>query len=193
MIRGVLVVVAATLLAGPAAAEPSKPSTSRPNEVADALTIPCDVLPASAVKIVPPPLDQYVTLVCTTSGQALKPIKAAWMFDQGALWPSAGKPSGPDKTDHYTRLEYKPLGADELAALRAELGKLNPASDALTRNILRFAVTTSWGAQKELYLLPPSEGAGPDARTLGMECIHSCRPIDRDPWFFTIVPDEPSQ
>jgi hypothetical protein len=178
------------LLAGPAATEPDKQSTPQPNEIVDALTIPCDVLPGSAIRVVPSPLDQYVTLVCTSSGQALKPIKAAWMFDQGALWPSAGKPSAPSKTDHYTALAYKPLGADELAALRAELAKLHPAPDVLTRSILRFAVNTSWGAQKELYLLPPPDAAGPDARTVGMECIHGCRPVDKDPWFFTIVPDK---
>ena len=81
-----------------------------------------------------------------------------------------------------------PLSPDELAALRAELGKLHPEPSVLTRSILRFAVTTSWGGHKEIYLLPPPDGAGADAHTLGMECIHRCRPIDKDPWFFTIQP-----
>jgi hypothetical protein len=24
-----------------------------------------------------------------------------------------------------------------------------------------------------------------------MECIHYCVPIDKDPWFFTVLPDKP--
>ena len=32
---------------------------------------------------------------------------------------------------------------------------------------------------------PPTDGV---SRTLGRECIHKCIPIDKDPWFFTIVP-----
>jgi hypothetical protein len=103
---------------------------------------------------------------------------------------SAANSEGPSESDHYTDLSYKPLGSAELTGLRAELAKLHPAPEVLTRNILRFALTTSWGAQKEIYLLPPPADAGPDSRTLGMECIHACRPIDRDPWFFTIVPDK---
>ncbi|HEX4739110.1 MAG TPA: hypothetical protein VH331_16280 [Allosphingosinicella sp.] len=156
---------------------------------ADPLTIPCDGLAPSAVRTVPPPLDRYVTLVCTRSGQALKPIDgSAWVFDQGPMWLSAANARGPSKDDHYTELSYKPLSRDEITALRAELAKRGPEPSVLRRDILRFAVTTSWGAHKEIYLLPPPVGAGADARTLGMECIHACRPIDKDPWFFTIVP-----
>jgi hypothetical protein len=160
-----------------------------PKADADALTIPCDGLAPSAIRTVPPPLDRYVTLVCTHAGQALKPVGgASWIFDQGAMWLGAANPKGPSQDDHYTALSYKPLSPDELAALRAELGKLHPDPSVLTRNILRFAVATSWGGHKEIYLLPAPEGAGAEARTLGMECIHACRPIDKDPWFFTIVP-----
>jgi len=104
------------------------------------------------------------------------------------MWLSAANPQGPSKNDHYTELSYKPLSPDELTALRAELAKLHPPAAVLTRSILRFAVTTSWGEHKEIYLLPAAPGAGADAHTLGMECIHGCRPIDKDPWFFTIVP-----
>jgi hypothetical protein len=156
------------------------------------VTVPCEGLAQSAVRVVPTPLDQYVTLVCTLSGQALKPVGGyTWIFDQGPMWLSAANPRGPSKDNSYTELSYKPLSPEELTALRAELAKLGPDPSALTRSILRFAVTTSWGARKEIYLLPPPSGAGADAHTLGMECIHACRPIDKDPWFFEIVPDRP--
>jgi hypothetical protein len=110
------------------------------------------------------------------------------MFEQGGMMLSAANSEGPSESDHYTELSYKPLAPKELARLRADLASLKPAPEVLTRSILRFAVTTSWGAKKEIYLLPPPDGAGSDARTLGMECIHACRPINKDPWFFSIEP-----
>jgi len=182
--------------AGPApdavAAQAASAAPSPAHADADPLAIPCDGLPPSAVRVVPPPLDHYVTLVCTRSGQALRPVSGySWVFDQGAIWLSATNPQAPSKGDSYTGLSYKPMSPDALAALRAELGKLRPDPSVLTRSILRFAVTTSWGEHKEIYLLPPPSGAGADARTVGMECIHACRPIDKDPWFFAIVPDGP--
>ncbi len=152
------------------------------------LTIPCNRIPGAAVRVVPAPLDQYVTLVCTRAGQALKPLNGdTWVFDQGATWLGAANPKGPSETDYYTQLSYRPLTSDEATALRSELAKLHPDPSVLTRTILRFSVRTSWGGQKEIYLLPPPPGAGGEAHTLGMECIHACRPIDKDPWFFTII------
>ncbi len=98
---------------------------------------------------------------------------------------SATNPKEPSKDDHYTALDFKPLSPAELASLRAELAKLQPNPEVLTRPILRFAVSTSSAGQKEIYLLEPVDGA---SHTLGMECIHRCRPIDKDPWFFVILP-----
>jgi len=178
------------IIMGAAAAGESLGQAAPTNAEAASLTIPC-ALPQDAVKAVPAPLDHYVTLVCTRGGQALKPVDGSnWVFDTGATWLSASNPKGPAQTDHYTELANKPLSQPELAALRSALSTLKPAPEVLTRNILRFAVTTSWGAHKEIYLLPPPDGAGADARTLGMECIHGCRPIDKDPWFFTIAPNK---
>jgi hypothetical protein len=174
---------------GVGATDPLGAATPGPDADAAALTIPCDGLPPSAVKVVPPPLDKYVTLVCTRSGQALRPVSGyAWIFDQGAMWLGAANPRGPSRNDHYAELSYKPLSPDELTALRAELGKLHPAPSVLERTILRFAVTTSSGEHKEIYLLPAPDGAGAETHTLGMECTDGCRPIDKDPWFFTIAP-----
>ncbi len=157
----------------------------RPNEPGP-LFVSCDSLPSTAVRAVPSPLDKYVTLVCTRSGQALKPLDGyQWFFDQGPMMLSATNPKAPSKDDHYTALDFEPLGPAELASLRVELAKLRPNPEVLTRPILRFAVATSYGENKEIYLLPPSDGA---AHVLGMECVHRCRPIESDPWFFTIVP-----
>jgi hypothetical protein len=157
----------------------------RPN-VPGPLFVPCDGLPSTAVRVVPSPLDKYVTIVCTRSGQALKPLDGyKWFFDQGPMMLSATNPNAPSKDDHYTALDFEPLGPGELASLRVELAKLKPNPEVLTRSILRFAVSTSYGEKKEIYLLTPSDGV---AHVLGMECVHSCRPIESDPWFFTIVP-----
>ncbi len=155
------------------------------------LIVSCDKLPAKAVRTVPSPLDQYVTLACTRSGQALRPVDGySWVFDRGAvMWPSATNPSSPSKDDYYKALAVKPLSSDEVASLRAELAKLHPETAVLRRPILRFSVSTSWGEEKEIYLLPPQDGAPKGTRTLGMECIHHCRPIETDPQFFVVVPD----
>jgi hypothetical protein len=45
--------------------------------------------------------------------------------------------------------------------------------------------------QKQLFLRGPPAGAPADAKVLGMECIHYCVPIDKDPWFFEVLPDAP--
>lgn len=184
--------LAAAHASGLLAAQPSGAPPPPANADADPLTIPCDGLPPSAVRVVPPPLDHYVTLVCTRAGQALRPVNGySWVFGQTETWLSATNPHGPSKADSYTELSYKPMSTDELAALRTGLATLHPDPSVLTRSVLRFAATTSWGARKEIYLLPPPDDASADAHTLGMECIHACRPIDKDPWFFVIVPDEP--
>jgi hypothetical protein len=178
---------------GSAAAQPAGAPTQqmtvlRPNTPGP-VVVSCDGLAPSAVKVVPAPLDRYAILICTRSGQAIGPLDGyAWMFEQGSMWLTSTNPKAPSKDDHYTEIAFKPLSPDELKSLRAELAKLNPNPDVLTRPILRFAVTTSWGAHKEVYLLPPPDGAAPDAHTLGMECLQGCRPITEDPWFFVIVP-----
>ena len=166
-----------------AAAQPFE--VLRPN-VPGPLFVSCDSLPSTAIRTLPSPLDQYVTLVCTRSGQALKPVDGyQWVFDQGPMMLSATNPKAPSKDDHYTALDFKPLSVNELASLRVELAKLQPNPEVLTRPVLRFAVATSSGENKEIYILPPTNGV---AHVLGMECVHGCRPIQSDPWFFTIVP-----
>jgi len=192
MNRSLHLAASAILLAlgSPAVAAPDT-VTYRSDAAPSPLTFPCANMPKSAVNSVPAPLDRYVKLVCTHGGQALEPLNGdSWMFEQGSMMLSAANEDGPAESDHYTELSYKPLSPQDLAGLRGELAKLKPAPEVLTRNILRFKVVTSWGARKEIYLLPPPEGAGPDVHTLGMECIHECRPIDKDPWFFTIVPSK---
>jgi hypothetical protein len=190
MFRAFSIAVAAVPLSAPAVAAPDT-VTYRAEPSSGPLTYPCANMPESAVTSVPAPLDRYVRLVCTHGGQALEPLNGdAWMFEQGSMMLSAANADGPAESDHYTELSYKPLSPAELTALQAELAKLQPSAEILTRDILRFAVTTSWGKHKEIYLLPPTAAAGPEAHTVGMECIEHCRPIDKDPWFFTIVPDK---
>lgn len=186
--RAVSIAIAAAALGSPAIAAPET-VTWRSDAPPGPLTFPCERMPQSAVKVVPAPLDRYVRLVCTAGGQALEPLNGdSWMFEQGSMMLSAANAEGPSEGDHYTELSYKPLSSAELTSLRGELAKLKPSAEVLKRDILRFAVTTSWGKHKEIYLLPPTAGAGADAQTVGMECIEHCRPIDKDPWFFTIMP-----
>lgn len=161
----------------------------RPGNATGPLYISCDTLPPAAVRVTPSPLDHYATLICTRSGQALKPLDGfAWMFDQGPEMLIATNPHNPSASDHYTALTYRPMASDEVASLRKELAKLDPDPAVLTRPILRFDLVTSWGSHKQIYLLPPPDDAPPDTRTLGMECSHECRPVETDPWFFSVVP-----
>jgi hypothetical protein len=188
--RAVWIAAAAAALASPVLAAPDT-VTWRPDAPPGPLTFPCANLPSDAIQVVPAPLDKYVRLICTHGGQALEPVNGdTWMFEQGSMMLSASNAEGPAESDHYTELTFKPMSSAERTSLRAELAKLKPAPEILTREILRFAVTTSWGKHKEIYLLPPTAAAGPDAQTVGMECIEHCRPIDKDPWFFTIVPSK---
>ena len=146
---------------------------------------------SKAVRTVPSPLDQYVTLACTRSGQALRPVDGyssgirsrrrhvaernqSVVAFQGRLLQGA-------------RGQAPQLGRGRFLAGRASQTARQTA--VLRRPILRFSVSTSWGEEKEIYLLPPQDGAPKGTRTLGMECIHHCRPIETDPQFFVVVPD----
>lgn len=165
------------------------PAMAAPDDHAQSLVIPCEGLPADAVTSVPAPFDQFVELICTRSGQALKPVDGyAWVFDVGATWLSATNPHGPSKTDHYTRLVVDPLRQAEVDRLRAELNKLTPNPTLARREFIRLDVETSWAARKQIYLVLREKDGPPDEHTLGMECIHNCVPIDKDPWYFSIEP-----
>lgn len=155
----------------------------------NALDIPCDGLPATAVKTVPAPFDTYLDLVCTKGGQAIKAKPGFRLqFEQGAFYLNAINPARPgdiSRTAHYTALTDSPLNADEARTLRADLHSIadNPMIDTAT--ILRLRIETSTEAKKQVYLLVPANGG----HVLGMECATDCQPITKDPWFFTIIPD----
>lgn len=150
----------------------------------------CSVLPASAVRAVPAPFDTYMDLVCTHAGQALRPKPGfQFLFREGPMYLTALNPATPQRmgpSEHFTALRVDPLSEAEAAALRADLHTImsNPVIDAST--IIRMREETSTGAIKQIYLLIPT-GPGP---VVGMECVHDCRPIRDDPWFFTIQPLE---
>jgi hypothetical protein len=155
----------------------------------DVLNLPCDGLPASAVRSVPAPFDAYLDLVCTKAGQAIK-AKPGFVFEfkEGRFYLNALNPDHPDQfslTTHYTALINAPLSEAEAAGLRADLHTIadNPVIDAST--ILRLRIDTSTGAKKQIYLLIPTNGG----TVLGMECVKDCKPIAEDPWFFAIEPD----
>ena len=148
------------------------------------LEIACDGLPPDAVRNVPAPLDRFVTLTCTRAGQALKPIGGAdWLFDIGATWLAAANPKGPSSTDHYRQIAFAPLSKAELAALRQALAAMNPDPAVLQRDILRFELKTSWGKEKQLFLLP---SVAKGENVLGFECVNGCHDLKRDGWFFVV-------
>jgi hypothetical protein len=155
----------------------------------NALVVPCDGMPAEAATSIPGPFTPYMELVCTRSGQALKPVAGyQWVFDAGPMWLAATNPASPSRTDHYTELTLDPLEQAQVEGLRAELRKITSRQAILEMEMIRLSVETSWGAHKQIYLLLPPAGAPPDERVLGMECVDNCLPIDEDPWFFTIAP-----
>ena len=148
------------------------------------LEIACDSLPADAVRTVPAPLDRYVTLTCTRAGQALKPVGGAyWVFDIGSTWLAATNPKGPSPTDHYRQIAFTPLSKAELAALRQAMAAMNPDPAVLQRDMLRFTLMTSWGKEKQLFLLPPMAKG---ENILGFECVNGCHNLKRDGWFFVV-------
>jgi hypothetical protein len=175
------------LLAGSAPAQEAV--VRRPDASAGPVVVSCDVLPGDAVREVPPPFDQYAQLVCTRSGQALRPVSGfAWVFPQGPMWlasTSSGRP-----TDHFTKLQIHPMTEVEKAALLSDLGRIADPKALAGRDILRMDVEISSGEAKQEYLLLPPPGAAPDVHVLGMECIHNCKPIDKDPWFFVVQPTQ---
>lgn len=155
---------------------------------ADPVSRPCDTLPTDAVRSVPEPFSRYVRLSCTRSGQALGPVSGyEWFFEQGPMALLANNPKTPTTNAYYTKLEVDPLSPKEIAVLRGDLRKMSSDASILEREILRLDATMSWGGAKQIYLLLPPQNA-PQAHVLGMECVKNCRPIDQDPWFFTVVP-----
>jgi hypothetical protein len=188
--QGCVMALAVIAFAGSGHAQTSDaPTIIKPGPDAGPLFIPCDSLPADAIKTLPPPLDQYASLVCTRSGQALKPTDGTqWVFDSGAMMLSATNPQSPSPGDHYTAIAFSPMSDADVTTLRTDMKTLNPEPDVLQRGILRFEVATSSGDHKQIYLLPPAKDAPKGAHVIGMECIHHCQPIGQDPWFFAIVP-----
>ena len=163
--------------AAQAAAPPAAPEQG-------SLEIACDGLPPDAVRTVPAPLDRFATLTCTRSGQALKPIGGTyWVFDVGPTWLAAANPNGPSSADHYRQITYAPLSKVELAALRQALAAMNPDPAVLQRDILRFELKTSWGKEKQLFLLPTMAKG---ENVLGFECVNGCHDLKRDGWFFVV-------
>ena len=155
---------------------------------ADAVSMSCDTLPTDAVRNVPEPFSRYVRLSCTRSGQALGPVSGYnWFFEQGPMALLANNPKTPTASAYYTRLEVDPLSPKEIDILRGDLRKMSSDPSILEREVLRLDATMSWGGAKQIYLLLPPQSA-PQAHVLGMECVKNCRPINQDPWFFTVVP-----
>ena len=154
--------------------------------------VPCEtVLPAGGVKTAPAPLDAYVTLICTAHGQAMRPKDGfKWVFEQGSMWLAAANKQNPQASDHYTELVNAPMSATELADFRKDLKTIYGSPDLQKREVLRIRVTTSGGIKKQLLLMPPQKSEPADHPAVGMECIHECKPIDKDPWLFTIEPTD---
>jgi hypothetical protein len=117
----------------------------------------------------------------------LKPVSGfEWVFDIGPTWLAATNPKAPSATDHYRQITYAPLTEKDLAELRKALALLGPAPAILQRDVLRFNLLTSWGAEKQIFLLPPGkEDAG---NVLGFECVNGCHDLKRDAWFFAVRP-----
>lgn len=161
----------------------------------DPLNLPCTALPPTAVKIVPAPFDAFMHLTCTHAGQVLLPKPGTrFVFREGPMALTAlnaDKPKEINEAVHFTALTVDPLNESELANLRADLHKIATNAVIDQSTIIRMREETSTGAHKQIYLLIPL--AGVKGHILGMECNHDCRPVESDPWFFSVVPDSEMQ
>lgn len=149
-------------------------------------------LPAGAVTALPAPFDKYMTLTCTRTGQALKPVDGyQWVFPfvgNRTMWLTANSPDGKDLVPgtHFTTLSVEMPDGDRLKTFKDEMSRMLNSPLVYQSTILRLAEVTSNGEHKEIYLLIPPESA--KANVLGIECVEDCIPMEQEPWLFIVTP-----
>jgi hypothetical protein len=160
----------------------------------DTSIVPCADLPAGAATNVPPPFDQYLQLVCTRSGQALKPVDGyQWVFaGLSAQWQWAMNRQSPAPTDHFVALTAEPLSDAEVVTLRDAVSRdINFKRVSGDYNadptIARLSLQTSSGEHWQIYLLTPPQGSSPDAPVIGLRCRDDCLPLYMGAVFFTVT------
>lgn len=161
--------------------------------------VPCDSLPAGAVKTVPPPFDRYMLFECNAlTGQGLRPVDGYFWRNQkgtGVGLSSSMQVGGADASGQvrfayswYAELTAVVMSGDEQRALHKDFAKeiypryLNGAT------ILELRAKTSNGEDKRIFLIVPDPASGPPKWLLGLECNGACFTEDRQPMMFQGAP-----
>lgn len=188
----------ALVLAASAYAQ-SPPAPTQPGSGGNP-TIPCDRLPAGAVKSVPPPFDRYMKFGCTKQlGQGLNPVDGFHWRDPNGLGiglSSSKQIGGPDAAGHahfpfswYVALQPVPLSAQDQQALRKafERAILPRFLDGAT--ILEMKALTSNAEEKRIFVVVPDTRPGAPKWLVGLECNGACFTDDPDPMIFAGEPN----
>jgi hypothetical protein len=165
-------------------------STSGHNNI-----IPCDSLPAGAVRAVPAPFDRYMQFKCFEAlGQGLGPVENFhWADPRGfgmglSATSAAGRPDANGQMQFpfswYTQLVPVALSPKEQQALRTDFRQAITPRFLVGATILELKAVTSNAEQKRIYLIVPDTKPGPPKWLLGFECNGACYRDDRQPMTF---------
>jgi hypothetical protein len=169
--------------------------------------VPCDHLPAAAVKSIPPPFDRYMQFQCHIAlGQGLRSVDGFHWANRrgyGTVLSSTSTAVTTDanglkhfKFSWYTKLTPVTLSAPEIGALRTSLKN---AIETLPRFLdeaaidtaayLELKALTSNGEDKRILLVVPDTKPGFPVWLAGFECNGVCFRDDPEPMGFAGRPN----
>lgn len=162
--------------------------------------VPCDGLPAGAVKAVPPPFDRYMAFQCNAlTGQGLRPVDGFHWMDQDGMGiglsssMQVGGPGGDGQAHFpfswYAELNAVALSGDEQRALHNDFAKEIYPRYLDGATILELRAKTSNGENKRIFLIVPDTAPGFPKWLLGLECNGACFTEDRRPMMFQGAPN----
>ena len=192
---GIAVAIVATLVGSAfAEAPPSDQKVYRASAGRNEI-VPCDSLPAAAVKTMPPPFDRYMAFECNAlTGQGLRSVDGFHWVNQAGMGiglSSSMQVCAPDaggdvafKYSWYTELTAVALSGDEQRALHKDFAKEIYPRFLDGATILELKARTSNGEDKRIFLIVPDTASGPPKWLLGLECNGACFTEDRQPMMF---------
>jgi hypothetical protein len=157
--------------------------------------MPCDLLPAGAVRDVPPPFDRYMRFVCfEVTGQGLGPVENFHWADprgMGILLSAGSAAVRPDSNGQirirpswYTKLIPVALSPQDQQKLRKDFEQAIVPKYLTGTTILELNAVTSNAENKRIYLIVPDAGPKPPKWLMGLECDGACFHDDPQPMMF---------
>jgi hypothetical protein len=192
--------LALTLAASASAQSPPPGAGSTPRAPSGNPAIPCDQLPAAAVKSPPPPFDRYMRFGCTAQlGQGLNPVEGFHWRDQNGLGiglSSSKQVGGPDAAGQvhfpfswYVKLQSVALSAEDQQALRKTFERAILPRFLTGATILEMEAVTSNADEKRIFLVVPDTGPSAPKWLVGFECNGACFKDDPEPMMFVGEPN----